>query len=134
MADYVYKKNYKDLVAQSDLLRKKFSEIIEALPIEKKEELQLCFKEYRETQEEILAMADQEIEDVEGEKDDEIEELRDENRDLERKIDELEESNDPFNCNSIDDQMKMELLIAAMKKYTLTELEERLGGNKFQLM
>lgn len=134
MADYVYKKNYKDLVAQSDLLRKKFSEIIEALPTEKKEELQLCFKEYRETQEGILDMADEEIEDVEWEKDYEIEQLRDENRDLERKIDELEELQDPFDCNSVDDQMKMELLIVAMKKYTLTELEERLGGNKFQLM
>lgn len=32
------------------------------------------------------------------------------------------------------DEEKMELLSLAFKKYTLEELEERLGGNKFDLM
>lgn len=37
------------------------------------------------------------------------------------------------NTRSLDDVMKEELLEVAAKKFTLAELEQKLGGNKFQL-
>lgn len=131
MADYTYKRKYKDLVSQSDLLRERFSKLIESHP--NQEELQLCFKEYRETQEAILDMADQEISDIEWDKDEEIDELKDEVRDLQRELGDLQEKNDVFEVRSLEDEMKVELFQAAMKKYSLVQLEEKLG-TKFQLI
>jgi hypothetical protein len=40
---------------------------------------------------------------------------------------------DSFVIESLEDQMKAELLSIAFKKFTLSELEEKLGGNKFTL-
>jgi hypothetical protein len=40
---------------------------------------------------------------------------------------------DFFLIESLEDKMKAELLSIAFKKFTLTELEEKLGGNKFTL-
>lgn len=131
MPDYTRTKSYKDLVTQSDILRERFNQMIESLP--NKEELQLCFKEYREVQEAILEAADQEINDIEWDKDEEIDELKDEVESLELEIQKLKEKNDVFENKSLEDEMKIELFQAAMKKYTLVQLEERLG-NRFQLM
>lgn len=131
MPDYTRTKSYKDLVTQSDILRERFNQMIESLP--NKEELQLCFKEYREVQETILEAADQEINDIEWDKDEEIDELKDEVESLELEIQKLKEKNDVFENKSLEDEMKIELFQAAMKKYTLVQLEERLG-NRFQLM
>lgn len=131
MPDFSYTRKYKDLVSQSDLLRERFQKMIEDLP--QKEDLQLCFKEYRETQEAILGMAEQEISDMEWDKDEEIDDLKDEVEELERKVSELEDKAEAFDINSLEDEMKVELFQAAMKKYTLVELEEKLG-NRFELM
>lgn len=38
-----------------------------------------------------------------------------------------------FEIQSLEDEMKMELLIVAFQKFTLSELEEKLGGTKFSL-
>jgi len=38
-----------------------------------------------------------------------------------------------FPVESLEDQMKVELLSIAFEKFTLSELEEKLGGNKFTL-
>jgi len=47
---------------------------------------------------------------------------------------EVVERIDPdFKIESLEDEMKMELLIVAFKKFNLTELEEKLGGNRFNL-
>lgn len=131
MPDYTQTKSYKDLVNQSDILRERFNQMIESLP--NKEELQLCFKEYREIQETILEAADQEINDIEWDRDEEIDELKDEVESLEIEIQNLKEKYDVFENKSLEDEMKIELFQAAMKKYTLVQLEERLG-NRFQLM
>lgn len=131
MSDFSYTRKYKDLVSQSDLLRERFQKLIEDLP--RKEDLQLCFKEYRETQEAILDMAEQEISDMEWDKDEEIDDLKDEVRELERKVSELEDKAEAFDINSLEDEMKVELFQAAVKKYTLVQLEEKLG-NRFELM
>ena len=34
---------------------------------------------------------------------------------------------------TLEEQMKLELLFEAYKKFTLSELEEKLGGNKFNI-
>jgi hypothetical protein len=89
--------------------------------------------EYKETHESILEMSNQEIEDVEWDKNNEIEDIEDEVKSLESKIEDLEKKNELFDVQSLEDEMKVELFQAAMKKYTLTQLEEKLG-NKFQLI
>jgi hypothetical protein len=38
-----------------------------------------------------------------------------------------------FQIESLEDEMKIELFIVAFKKFTLTELEKKLGGNRFNL-
>lgn len=44
-----------------------------------------------------------------------------------------DQMNNLLQIESLEDQMKSELLSIAFKKFTLTELEEKLGGNKFTL-
>ena len=68
------------------------------------------------------------IKDLEEEK----EELEDENEDLRDIIDRLEEKIDDnkiegFEINTLYDEMKLKLLKTAMKKYSLEELENKLG-------
>lgn len=131
MAEYTYSKSYKDLSAQQETLEKNFKDLFENDP--KKEQMLSWLDEYKKTHEGILEMADQEIEDVEWEKDDEIEDLNKEISDLESKIEESEGKVEGFVIESLEDEMKVELFQAAMKKYTLVQLEEKLG-NKFELI
>ncbi len=131
MPDYTYTKSYKDLDAQISLLEKTFREKFEKDP--NKDQMILWFEEYKKTHEAILEMADEEIGDVEWEKDEEIDDLTKEVKELESKIDLLEEKTEMFGVKSLEDEMKVELFQAAMKKYTLTQLEEKLG-NKFELI
>jgi hypothetical protein len=89
--------------------------------------------EYKDTHENILEMSNQEIADVEWDKDNEIEDLEDNVRSLESAIENLEKKNELFDVQSLEDEMKVELFQAAMKKYTLVQLEEKLG-NRFELI
>jgi|LakMenEpi03Aug12_release.lakeMendotaPanAssembly.Ray.scaffolds.fasta_scaffold6824941_1 hypothetical protein len=38
-----------------------------------------------------------------------------------------------FKIETLEDEMKMELLIVAFNKFTLEQLEEKLGGTKYSL-
>ncbi len=38
-----------------------------------------------------------------------------------------------FEIKTLEEEMKMELLIVAFKKFTLEQLEEKLGGTKYSL-
>jgi hypothetical protein len=38
-----------------------------------------------------------------------------------------------FEIKNLEDEMKVDLLAVAFKKFTLDELEEKLGGNKFTI-
>jgi len=131
MPEYTYKKSYQDLEAKRLFLENKFRELFESDP--RKDELLLWMDEYRETHENILEMSNQEIGDVEWDKDSEIEDLEDNIRSLESEIEKLERKNELFDVQSLEDEMKVELFQAAMKKYTLVQLEEKLG-NKFELI
>lgn len=131
MAEYTYSKSYKDLIAQQQILEKNFKDLFEQDP--KKEQMLLWLDEYKKTHEGFLEMSDGEIEDIEWEKNDEIEDLNKEIRDLESRIEELEGKTEGFVIETLEDEMKVELFQAAMKKYTLVQLEEKLG-NKFELI
>ncbi len=131
MPDYTYTRSYKDLHARISMLEKTFTENFENDP--RKDQMITWMEEYKKTHEAILEMADEEIGDIEWEKDDEIDDLTKEIRSLESKIDSLEEKTEMFGVTSLEDEMKVELFQAAMKKYTLTQLEEKLG-NKFELI
>ena len=63
----------------------------------------------------------------------EVEDLKRDLESLEHELEVLQEKHMPFKIETLDDEMKMEVLQGAMKKYTLLELEKRLG-NKFDLM
>ena len=131
MPEYTYKKSYQDLESKRLFLENKFRELFESDP--RKDELLLWMIEYKETHENILEMANQEIADVEWDKDNEIEDLEDNVRSLESAIENLEKNNELFDVQSLEDEMKVELFQAAMKKYTLVQLEEKLG-NRFELI
>jgi len=131
MPEYTYKKSYQDLESKRLFLENKFRELFES--DSRKDELLLWMNEYRETHENILEMSNQEIADVEWDKDNEIEDLEDNVRSLESAIENLEKKNELFDVQSLEDEMKVELFQAAMKKYTLVQLEEKLG-NRFELI
>ena len=131
MPEYTYKKSYQDLESKRLFLENKFRELFES--DSRKDELLLWMIEYKETHENILEMSNQEIGDVEWDKDNEIEDLEDNLRSLESEIEKLERKNELFDVQSLEDEMKVELFQAAMKKYTLVQLEEKLG-NKFELI
>jgi len=132
MAEYTYSKFYKDLSAQQEILEKNFKKLFEK--DSREEQMILWLEEYKKTHESILEMADDEIGDIEWQKDDEINDLTREIRDLESKENRFRHKKDErFGIESLEDEMKVELFQAAMKKYTLVQLEERLG-NKFELI
>jgi hypothetical protein len=131
MPEYTYKKSYQDLESKRLFLENKFRELFES--DSRKDELLLWMIEYKETHENILEMSNQEIADVEWDKDNEIEDLEDNVRSLESAIENLEKKNELFDVQSLEDEMKVELFQAAMKKYTLVQLEEKLG-NRFELI
>jgi len=131
MPEYTYKKSYQDLESKRLFLENKFRELFES--DSRKDGLLLWMNEYRETHENILEMSNQEIADVEWDKDNEIEDLEDNVRSLESAIENLEKKNELFDVQSLEDEMKVELFQAAMKKYTLVQLEEKLG-NRFELI
>ena len=131
MPEYTYKKSYHDLESKRLFLENKFRELFES--DSRKDELLLWMIEYKETHENILEMSNQEIADVEWDKDNEIEDLEDNVRSLESAIENLEKKNELFDVQSLEDEMKVELFQAAMKKYTLVQLEEKLG-NRFELI
>jgi hypothetical protein len=131
MPEYTYKKSYQDLESKRLFLENKFRELFES--DSRKDELLLWMIEYKETHENILEMSNQEIADVEWDKDNEIEDLEDNVRSLESAIENLEKKNELFDVQSLEDEMKIELFQAAMKKYTLVQLEEKLG-NRFELI
>jgi hypothetical protein len=131
MPEYTYKKSYQDLESKRLFLENKFRELFES--DSRKDELLLWMIEYKDTHENILEMSNQEIADVEWDKDNEIEDLEDNVRSLESAIENLEKKNELFDVQSLEDEMKVELFQAAMKKYTLVQLEEKLG-NRFELI
>ena len=131
MPEYTYKKSYQDLEAKRLFLENKFRELFESDP--RKDELLLWMDEYKETHENILEMSNQEIADVEWDKDEEIDDLNTDVRNLESQLEKLEEKYKIFDVESLEDEMKLVLFQAAMKKYTLVQLEEKLG-NKFELI
>jgi hypothetical protein len=131
MPEYTYKKSYQDLESKRLFLENKFRELFES--DSRKDELLLWMIEYKETHENILEMSNQEIADVEWDKDNEIEDLEDNVRSLESAIENLEKKNELFDVQSLEDEMKVELFQASMKKYTLVQLEEKLG-NRFELI
>ena len=131
MANYNYTKVYKDLDAQKSSMEKDFKSLFEN--DSRKEQMISWLEKYSQINEDILEMADEEIADVEWDKDEEIDDLNRDVANLEKQITELEEKWDLFGVESLEDQMKLELFQAAMKKYTLVQLEEKLG-NRFELI
>lgn len=131
MANYNYTKVYKDLDAQKSSMEKDFKTLFENDP--RKEQMLSWLESYGQINEDILEMADEEIADVEWDKDEEIDDLNRDVANLEKQITDLEEKYDLFSVESLEDQMKLELFQAAMKKYTLVQLEEKLG-NRFELI
>ena len=48
-------------------------------------------------------------------------------------VEAIQEIDPDFEIQTLEEEMKMELLIVAFKKFTLAELEEKLGGTKYSL-
>jgi hypothetical protein len=96
------------------------------------ESLREILAEAKEKEEEVVREA---ADEAFYEKDDleEVEDLKRDLESLEHELEVLQEKHMPFKIETLDDEMKMEVLQGAMKKYTLLELEKRLG-NKFDLM
>ena len=99
MPEYTYKKSYHDLESKRLFLENKFRELFES--DSRKDELLLWMIEYKETHENILEMSNQEIADVEWDKDNEIEDLEDNVRSLESAIENLEKKNELFDVQSL---------------------------------
>ena len=78
------------------------------------------------------------IQDVEWDHENELDDKDDLISSLESTIEELEDkiekSGIVLNKSTLEDEMKVELFVVAAKKFTLVQLEEKLGGNRFQLM
>jgi len=133
---YIYNKSYKDLLEKESLLEEEIGNFLKSLP--DNESILEKFEEYKKTNDSRVDMIESEIEDSEWDhesdmedKEDEIDRLKSEIEDLENKI---EKSGFILEKSTLDDEMKIELFEVAAKRFTLTQLEEKLGGNRFQLM
>jgi peptidoglycan hydrolase CwlO-like protein len=133
---YLYTKSYKDLKEKEDKLEEEIKNLLINQP--DGESLVKKFEEYNETKQSVVDIIESELQDIEWEHDDEISDKDDEIDRLQSEIDDLESKIEKSGIigekSTLDDEMKVELFAAAAKKFTLTQLEEKLGGNRFQLM
>ena len=135
MSDYRYNKQYKELVIQGESLEEEILKFLESLPAS--EEIVKKFVAFSEIQDKKIDIIDDELADLEWDKDNEVDEKEDEIRDLEKRVEELEDQLEDHgigNSTTLEDEMKAELWQVVSKKFTLVQLEEKLGGNRFQLM
>ena len=132
---YISKNREALLNDRKDLLEK-FETVIEF--ISNKLELKTIIDDLEKNHTKEMEYINIEIEEMKDERDDfedEKNDLDDENDALKTKIDDLEYELTSFRSGgSLDDEMKSELLVIASKKYSITELETRLGGNVHQLI
>ena len=113
-------------------IKEKLEESIGAVKLNNEDladSLQKCVDQIEEHYSKRIKYLEDEIYD----KEEEIDDLEDEVKDLERKISDLEDEVQEFPVTNLEEEMKVELLQVAFNKYSLTELEQKLGGNKFTL-
>jgi predicted RNase H-like nuclease (RuvC/YqgF family) len=136
MSDYIYNKKYKELVEQEGVLEKEILKFLNSLP--DNEDIIKKFEAITDIHEKKIEIVDDELNDLEWDKDNEIDEKDSEIKDLERKVEDMEDQLKDLGVggsgNSLDDVMKLELWQVAKNKFTLTQLEEKFGGNRFQIM
>lgn len=135
MSDYKYNKQYKELVSNGELLEEEILKFLESLP--GSEEMVKKFVAFSEIHDKKIDIIDEELNDIEWDHDNDIDEKEDEIRDLEKRVEELEDQLEDHgigNSTTLEDEMKAELWQVVSKKFTLVQLEEKLGGNRFQLM
>jgi predicted RNase H-like nuclease (RuvC/YqgF family) len=143
MSDYIYNKKYKELVEQENVLGKEILKFLNSLP--DNEDIVRKFEAVIEIHEKKIEIIDDGLNDLEWDKDNEIDEKDSEIKDLERKVEDMEDQLENLedqlenlgvggSGNSLDDVMKLELWQVAKDKFTLTQLEEKFGGSKWQIM
>lgn len=133
---YTYNKSYKDLLDKEFLLEEEIGNLLKSLP--NNESVLQKFEEYKKTKDDRVDMIESEIQDTEWDHESDLEDKDDEIDRLENEIERLEEKLDKAGIigekSTLEDEMKIELFAVAAKKFTLVQLEEKLGGNRFQLM
>jgi len=133
---YSYNKSYKDLLDKEFLLEEEIGNLLKSLP--NNESILQKFEEYKKTKDDRVDMIESEIQDTEWDHESDLEDKDDEIDRLENEIERLEEKLDKAGIigekSTLEDEMKIELFAVAAKKFTLVQLEEKLGGNRFQLM
>lgn len=133
---YIYKKSYKDLLDKEFSLEEEIGNFLKGLP--DNESIMQKFEEYKKVNDDRVDMIESDIQDVEWDHENELDDKDDLISSLESTIEELEDkiekSGIVLNKSTLEDEMKVELLAVAAKKFTLVQLEEKLGGNRFQLM
>lgn len=133
---YLYTKSYKDLLDKEFSLEEEIENFLKALP--DNELILQKFEEYKKTNDARVDIIESEIQDLEWDHEGEIDDKDDEIHRLESEIERLENKLDTAGIigdkSTLEDEMKVELFAVAAKKFTLVQLEEKLGGNRFQLM
>jgi chromosome segregation ATPase len=133
---YIYNKSYKDLLDKEFSLEEEIGNFLKELP--NNESILQKFEEYKKTNDDRVDMIESEIQDLEWDHESDIDDKDDEIHRLESEVERLEEKLDTLGIigekESLEDEMKVELFAVAAKKFTLVQLEEKLGGNRFQLM
>jgi chromosome segregation ATPase len=133
---YLYTKSYKDLLDKEFSLEEEIENFLKALP--ENELILQKFEEYKKTNDDRVDIIESEIQDLEWDHEGEIDDKDDEIHRLESEIERLENKLDTAGIigdkSTLEDEMKVELFAVAAKKFTLVQLEEKLGGNRFQLM
>jgi chromosome segregation ATPase len=133
---YLYTKSYKDLLDKEFSLGEEIENFLKALP--DNELILQKFEEYKKTNDARVDIIESEIQDLEWDHEGEVDDKDDEIHRLESEIERLENKLDTAGIigdkSTLEDEMKVELFAVAAKKFTLVQLEEKLGGNRFQLM
>lgn len=133
---YLYTKSYKDLLDKEFSLGEEIENFLKALP--NNEAILEKFEEYKKTNDARIDIIESELQDIEWDHESEIDDKDHEIGKLEDEIEELEKKLDSAGIigekSTLEDEMKVELFAVAAKKFTLVQLEEKLGGNRFQLM
>lgn len=133
---YIYKKSYKDLLDKEFSLEEEIGNFLKGLP--DNESIMQKFEEYKKVNDDRVDMIESDIQDAEWDHENELDDKDDLISSLESTIEELEDkiekSGIVLNKSTLEDEMKVELFVVAAKKFTLVQLEEKLGGNRFQLM
>lgn len=132
MGNYNYTGEYKELIQKQEISRKKILNFLNTIPNSK--EIIHEFESIIGVHSHQIDIIEEDLLHLKWDADDQDYKIQDQDREIENLKSKLIDYGLEDCENSLDNIMKLELWMVAKDKFSLTELEQKFGGNKFEII